>query len=206
MHNMKQADRVRFNLVTGSQPPQPQPGTLVTVQQLSGTWTFQFEGAPATLTVTSNGSFEYAIDNFSTTGSVSANGSQVTLTDRNGNRWSITVQQVQSNTIRFVELTWTRRQSVDPTPGTLNIQGNWTEVRTDGRPAKAISVSGNNYSEISRNGVFTGTIRLTNDRLVIQGNDGSVETFRVVADQDNRLNFADVQTGQPIRRFHWVRS
>ena len=208
MHNMTQADRVRFSLMNGCLA-RLQPGTQVTVQQLTGTWAFEFDGFPASLNISPDSSFDYAVGNVRASGLVHVNGSQVTLTDRNGEPWWLTVQQVQPDSIRFTDITWNRRPSPPPTlpvPPTLNLQGTWTEVRTDDQSGKTITVAGNNYFEVSNDGVFSGTIRLTNDLLTILGNDGTVETFRVVADQDNRLKFADGQSGQPIERFHWVRS
>jgi hypothetical protein len=207
MHNVTQADRVRFNVVTGSQPDQPNPvNTQVTPQQLVGTWTFLFQGAQATMTIQPNMSFSYSIGDFQTSGFAILNGANLTLTDINGNSWPLTVQQAQANTITFADIVWTRSVTPPDQPQTLNLQGSWREVRTDNRAGKSITITGNNYVEFGQDGVFTATITLTGNKLTIRGNDGSVEEFTVQPDQGNRLNFADAQTGQSIQRFHWVRS
>ncbi len=207
MHNVTQADRVRFNLVSGNTPDLPDPVTTqVTPQQLAGTWTFLFQGSQATMTIQPNMSFNYSIDNFQTSGFAILNGSSLTLTDINGNQWPLTIQQAQANTITFADIVWTRSNPTPVQPDTLNLEGSWTEVRTDNRAGKSITITGNNYVEFGQNGVFTATITLTGNNLKIRGNDGSVEEFTVQPGQGNRLNFTDVQSGQSIQRFHWVRS
>jgi len=48
MLNAPQADRVRVNLVTGSQPALPDPvNTQVILQQLVGSWTLPYQGSLA---------------------------------------------------------------------------------------------------------------------------------------------------------------
>jgi len=60
--------------------------------------------------------------------------------------------------------------------------------------------------EATTNALFSGTITLDNVVLTLCGSDGSVENFRVQTAGRNRMNFFDARTGQPIQRFHWVRS
>ena len=109
--------------------------------------------------------------------------------------------------IQFTELQWNRdisRGTTSPNQP-LSLGGTWTEVRTDNRGAKTITVSGNSYVEVGSDGLFAGTITLVKDRVTIKGNDGSVEELVAQPGAGKRMNFADGQTGQTITRFHWVR-
>lgn len=212
LHNLSAADRRRFNVTNDHQQDPVPPSTTTTavsLPQLVGVWDVTQASGTAQLTIKPNRTFTWVDRTATTTGTVSIHRRQVMLHADSGQQWPLTVQQVGPNRIQFATLLWTRRMEEEPAPQppeeAFSLAGSWTEIRTDNRPQKTISIEGDRYYEISRDGVFTGTIECDGDRLTIRGMDGSVERFRVQPAAGGRVNFQDPQTGRMIRRFHWVR-
>ncbi len=86
------------------------------------------------------------------------------------------------------------------------LEGRWTEVRNDGRPAKSIIVQANTITETVNGIADSGTIRVNGQWVTFSfaGSDTETFGFRVVGN-GNRVNFTHPLTGLRIRRFHWVR-
>ncbi len=211
LHNLSEESRRQFRVTTAStsaSDPVPPSNTPVTLSQLIGSWVVTTNGQTARITITQSSGFTYTDSVESTRGTVVVGPRQVTLNAIDGRDWSLTLQQVSANVVRFDGVDWVRSAADGPAPqppAELTLDGTWTEVRTDHRPQKIITVTGNRYLEFTEGVLFTGTITLDGDQMTIRGEDDSVERFQVRPAPGGRINFRNSQTGRLISRFHWVK-
>lgn len=212
MHEMTQADLLRFRVATGTslqsgggQPPVEQTNTGL--QQLVGTWTWTFDGGSGTVMVNADGSFGFANGTLTADGSLTLSGNQLTL-HVNGQESPLTITRIAANQITFGGSRWTRQNDeAPPAPEVdteISLDGVWTEVRTDGRIGKTISIDNGFFFEQSRFENWTGSVEFDGELLTLRGTDGNVEQYLVELTGD-RLSFMEVETEQRITRFHWVR-
>ena len=98
-------------------------------------------------------------------------------------------------------------QNPPPQQGAAHpLAGQWTEVRRDGRPNKAILIQGGILTETLNGRSESGVIEANGGRVTFTFNGSGPETFGFeVANNGNRVNFTHPLTGFRIRRFHWVR-
>lgn len=213
MYRLTEQELQQYNLVTtparqpGAQPGNAvAPGTILP-ERLIGTWKFRAPAGEVLLTLNRDSSMSFTVGSNQGGGSFALVGNQLTLNITGLDPVVMTLAGAAQNQIRMDDNTSWQRVNSQPltgaTPQAPAIDGQWREVRKDGR-VKFISIQNGKYTENEGADTVTGNIEINGDRISLPGGSGRFETFLFEFEGGNRVIFMDPATEQ-LTRFHWIR-